>query len=81
MLADLSGATIQLVDTDGAQGAARGAACGAGLLPSLQDAVRGIPVLAEFHPEDRATARAAETYEQWSHGLKAYLAPNHGELP
>jgi len=81
LLADLSGATIQLVDTDGAQGAARGAACGAGLIPSLQDAVRGIPVLAEFHPDDRAAARAAETYEQWSHGLEAYLAPHHGELP
>jgi xylulokinase len=79
MLADLSGATIQLVDTDGALGAARGAACGAGLIPSLQDAVRSIPVLTEIHPDSRATARAAETYEQWSHGLKPYLASHQGE--
>lgn len=79
MLADLSGATIQLVDTDGALGAARGAACGAGLIPSLQAAVRSIPVLAEVHPDPRSTPHTMEAYERWSHGLKAYLASQQGD--
>jgi xylulokinase len=79
LLADLSGATIQLVDTDGALGAARGAAVGAGLIPSLQEAVRSIPVLADIHPDPRSADRAAEAYEHWSRGLGAYLAFHQGE--
>jgi xylulokinase len=78
-LADLTGATIQLVDTDGAQGAARGAAYGAGLLPSLQAAVRAVPVLTEIHPEPRSAAGALELYEHWRNGLEALLEPRKGD--
>jgi xylulokinase len=79
VLADLTGTSIQLVDTDGALGAARGAAVGAGLIASPREATRAIPVLAEIHPDPRTSARAAEGYEQWSSGLRAYLDQHQGE--
>ena len=80
-LADLSGTPILLADTDGALGAARGAAVGAGLVPSLAEAVRAVPILDETHPDPRTSSRAAELYEHWSIGLETYLAHPRGEHP
>ncbi len=80
-LADLTGTTLQLVDTDGALGAARGAAVGAGLVASPREATHAISVLAEIHPDPHASARAVAGYEQWSAGLRAYLDHPQGEHP
>ena len=80
LLADLSGTTVRLMDTDGALGAARGAACGAGLFASLQEAVHNIPVLVEVHPDTHAGPRLVELYEQWYGGLEASLASQKGEV-
>ena len=72
-LADLTGAVIQLHDTDGATGAARGAAVGAGLAASPQDALRSLQLLQEIHPEPRSQASVADAYAGWRQGLDALL--------
>jgi xylulokinase len=72
-LADLTGAVIQLYDTDGAVGAARGAAFGAGLAASPQDALRSLRMLAEIRPEPRSQAPAADAYGVWRRGLDGLL--------
>ena len=72
-LADLTGAVIQLHDTDGATGAARGAAFGAGLAPSARAALSSLQLLAEIHPEPRSEAATADAYFAWRQGLDARL--------
>jgi xylulokinase len=72
-LADLTGAVIQLHDTDGATGAARGAAFGADLAASPQDSLRSLQLLAEIHPEPRSEAPVADAYFAWRQGLEALL--------
>jgi xylulokinase len=72
-LADLTGAVIQLHDTDGAIGAARGAAFGAGLADSPRDALRSLQLLAEIHPEPRSEVPVADAYFAWREGLEAML--------
>jgi xylulokinase len=74
-LADLSGAVIQLFDTDGAAGAARGAALGAGLASSPAEALRSLRKLGEIHPEPGAAAAVAADYAAWRQGLDRMLNP------
>lgn len=49
-LADISGATIELYNTDGAQGAARGAGIGAGIYPDFETAFAGLVKLETILP-------------------------------
>lgn len=49
-LADISGATIELYNTDGAQGAARGAGVGAGIYPDFETAFAGLMKLETIIP-------------------------------
>ena len=72
-LADLTGAVIQLYDTDGATGAARGAAFGAGLAASPQDALRSLQRLEEIHPDPSAETLIADAYFAWHEGLDTLL--------
>jgi xylulokinase len=71
-LADVSGATIQLVDTDGAVGAARGAGIGAGIYSSTREAFASLKVLSEIHPGSDSKA-VAEAYSLWKSRLAAQL--------
>ena len=66
-LAGTSGATIELYDTDGSVGAARGAGIGAGIYASPAEAFSTLERLAVVEPARCAEYRAA--YEQW----KSYL--------
>jgi xylulokinase len=72
-LADLTGAVIQLHDTDGAAGAARGAAVGAGLVGSAQEALGSLRRLAEIHPDPRNETAIADAYFAWRQGLDPRL--------
>ena len=62
-LAGVSGATIELYDTDGAAGAAKGAGIGAGIYKDHNEAFATLERLAVILPEQRAAYRAA--YEKW----------------
>ena len=62
-LAGVSGATIELYDTDGSVGAARGAGIGAGIYRSAAEAFSTLERLEVVEPSRQAEYRAA--YERW----------------
>ena len=62
-LAGTSGAVIELVDTDGAAGAARGAGLGAGIYRDAAEAFSTLERLAVVEPAKQTQYRAA--YERW----------------
>ncbi len=64
-LANIADATIQLYDTDGAEGAARGAAVGAGIFASLREAFVSLHKIEEVVPtgDDREVTSGA--YSRW----------------
>jgi xylulokinase len=64
-LANITGATIELYDTDGAQGAARGAAVGAGLFGSFQDAFKSLNKTDQVTPSSSAIDATRSAYESW----------------
>lgn len=66
-LAGTSGATIELYDTDGSVGAARGAGIGAGVYETPEEAFSTLTRLSVVEPERCDEYRAA--YERW----KSYL--------
>jgi xylulokinase len=64
-LASISGATIELFDTDGAAGAAKGAGIGAGIYASHNEAFGTLEKLAVIEPETSQKAEYEEAYERW----------------
>jgi xylulokinase len=64
-LANLSGCTIELYNTDGAQGAARGAGIGAGIYKNYAEAFAGLHVTRTIEPDTRAHGAYREAYERW----------------
>ena len=66
-LADTTGATIQLCDTDGAAGAARGAGIGAGIYQNAEEALSTLRIVDTFEPQDAEAYRKA--YEHWKRTL------------
>ncbi len=72
-LATICGVTIELYNTDGSLGAARGAALGAGLYKSREEAFASLTKLEVVAPreEDRAALDAA--YELWKSHLESKL--------
>lgn len=71
-LANVTGATIELYDTDGAQGAAKGAGVGAGIYKSLSEAFSSLKKLAVIEPNKAQQKATADAYENW----KAVLEKN-----
>ncbi len=72
-LASVSGATIDLVDTDGAAGAAKGAGIGAGIYADNNEAFGSLKVLEVIEPAaDRAPY--LEAYSRWKNELARKLA-------
>lgn len=65
--ANLTGASVEIWDTDGASGAARGAAIGAGLFPNMADAFKGIDVVARYEPKENE--RLESEFEKWKCAL------------
>jgi len=64
-LANIADATIELFDTDGAQGAARGAAIGAGIFPSPREAFTSLRKIEEVVPAAGDREATAEAYGRW----------------
>ena len=71
-LASVTGVTIELYNTDGAQGAARAAAVGARIVPRLQDAFNGLTALQCIEPETNKDDYL-EAYSRWLAPLKNSL--------
>ena len=62
-------ATVELYNTDGAQGSARGAGIGAGIFPSVKDAFKGLSVVRTIPPDKELVAVYAGWYRQWADRL------------
>jgi xylulokinase len=71
-LASVAGVTIELYNTDGSQGAARAAAVGAGIVPRLHDAFKGLAALQTVEPEMNKDDYL-EAYARWLAPLKLSL--------
>ena len=69
-LASISGATIELYDTDGAAGAAKGAGIGAGIYKDNKEAFASLQKLAVIEPETKLQEEYQEAYERWKNILK-----------
>jgi xylulokinase len=64
-----SGATVELFNTDGAQGAARAAGLGAGFYKSPNDCFDGLSVLKKIEPQHQLQEQYKEAYGKWKEGL------------
>jgi xylulokinase len=70
VFATVTGATVELFDTDGAQGAARGAGVGAGIYASHAEAFKGLTLRERIEPNRAQAAQYQDFYEQWCSLLK-----------
>ena len=64
-LAGISGATIELYNTDGSVGAARGAGVGSGYYKSFEEAFTNLKKLEVIEPDASKSAEYADAYENW----------------
>ena len=64
-LADLTGATIELYNSDGSQGAARGAGIGTGAYRSLSEAFSGLDRILVVHPDADRGRILSSAYANW----------------
>lgn len=71
-LASVSGAVIDLIDTDGAMGAAKGAGIGAGTYKDNNEAFCTLKTIEEVHP-DKDRTPYIDAYNRWKDCLKKEL--------
>lgn len=64
-LANITGATIELYNTDGSVGAARGAGIGAGIYKDAQEAFSTLKKIMVITPETENTEATKTAYEKW----------------
>jgi xylulokinase len=67
---NMNGVTLELYDTDGSQGAARGAGIGAGIYTSPKEAFEGLEKLASIEPDNSLISTYKEVYSGWLEALK-----------
>lgn len=72
-LAGVSGAAIELYDTDGSAGAAKGAGIGAGIYKDHDEAFATLKKLAVIEPDEASRAAYREAYERWKTVLQGLL--------
>jgi xylulokinase len=70
---NVTGARLELFNTDGAQGAARGAGVGKGIYSSMESAFSGLKCIAQFNPEADRQSRYQEAFSDWKRILKNQL--------
>ncbi len=76
--ADVTGAVVELFETDGAQGAARAAGLGAGIFGSAAEAFTGLTAVERIEPDDHRRAQYAEVYARWRAALDRKLETTAG---
>ena len=64
-LAGVSGATIELYETDGSAGAAKGAGIGAGIYKDHDEAFASLKKLAVIEPDEANRSAYLEAYADW----------------
>ena len=64
-LSGISGASIELYNTDGSVGAARGAGVGSGLYKSFEEAFKNLKKLEVIEPDQSKVNQYKDAYENW----------------
>ncbi len=72
-LAGVSGATIELYETDGSAGAAKGAGIGAGIYKDHDEAFSTLKKLEVIEPDESNRAAYLEAYAEWKKELKTLI--------
>ncbi|MCV9927715.1 FGGY family carbohydrate kinase [Flavobacterium sp. LS1R49] len=62
--------TLELYNTSGAEGAARGAAFGYGFYSSLDEAFQGLKCIERVEPDKMLTEQYQEIYQEWKNHIK-----------
>ncbi len=65
MFASITGAKVEIFDTDGSQGAARGAGVGAGFYKNYAEAFEGLKVVKSYEPDDKHEEEYKRAYANW----------------
>jgi len=76
-IAGTSRATIELYNTDGAQGAARGAGLGVGIYANAKEAFKGLKLEETVKPAAKDLSRYKSAYERWKRVLEQELKINN----
>ena len=71
--ATVTGSVVELYNTDGSQGAARGAGIGAGIYRRTEDAFVGLRPIKTIRPDKKSAPAYKRAYERWENILKAEL--------
>ena len=72
-LAGVSGATIELYETDGSAGAAKGAGIGTGIYKDHDEAFSTLKKLAVIEPDESNRAAYLEAYAEWKKELQTLI--------
>ena len=71
--ATVSGAVVELYNTDGSQGAARGAGLGAGVYKNYEEALAGLETTKVIDPAGDLSAAYEQAYRNWLGALQSVL--------
>jgi xylulokinase len=63
--ATIANAEVQLYNTDGSQGAARGAGIGSGAYKNIASAFAGLKTTKTIEPDKKAAAQYKDAYQRW----------------
>jgi xylulokinase len=72
-LANVAGVSIELYNTDGAAGAARGAGVGSGYYASFDEAFSGLKKLEVVEPDLKVTDAVNQAYKVWEDNLNKFI--------
>ena len=72
-LSGISGASIELYDTDGSQGAAKGAGIGCGIYGNEQEAFKNLTRLGRIDPDRNKTEEYVSAYQNWLIQLQSLI--------
>ena len=72
-LAGVSGATIELYETDGSVGAAKGAGIGCGIYKDNNEAFATLKKLSVIEPDETHRAEYLEAYSLWKDKLQRLM--------
>ena len=76
--ANVTGTQVELYNTDGSVGAARGAGIGIGTYHTTNDAFDGLQQLESIEPNHQLQPEYEEAYQHWLAALQAQLDQKNG---